>query len=375
VRLAFVLGTRPEVIKLAPVIRAAEHSEHEPVVISTGQHREMLDQMLQQFGVVPHYELRVMRPRQELPQLTGELLAGITDAIQLSRPDVVLVQGDTSSAFSGALAGFFEKVPVAHVEAGLRTRDLMDPFPEEANRRLIAPLAELHFCPTEKAQGNLIREGVDPDRISIVGNTVIDSLLWARRKLELTQPSGDRSPARRLLVTLHRRENQGAPMQSIVDAISSLAEFESVEVLFPVHKSPTVREIVYPALASVTNVRLTEPLDYFDFVRALDWCDLVLTDSGGVQEEAPTFGKPVLVARDTTERPEGVEAGVAKLVGSSPTRICDSVVTLLANPDAYNAMATACNPFGDGEAAQRIVERIETHHAAEPEAELETALA
>jgi UDP-N-acetylglucosamine 2-epimerase (non-hydrolysing) len=357
-KLGFVLGTRPEAIKLAPVVRAAQRRSYDTTVISTGQHREMLDQMLVDFEITPNHHLDVMRERQQLGDLTSELVKRLSQTLRHERPDVLLVQGDTSTAFCGALTAFYERIPVGHVEAGLRTDDISNPFPEEANRRLVARLAQFHFCPTERSRANLLQENIAPDGISVVGNTVIDALNWAcMRSKQVASPiSGGGG---RLLVTLHRRENHGETMGGVAETIRELASRRGIDVLFPVHRSPAVREVVFPILQDVPNVTLCEPLDYFDFVGALQWCDVVLTDSGGVQEEAPSLGKPVLVARETTERPEAIEAGVAKLVGTNPVRIYDSVAKLFDDADEYATMARTANPFGDGTAAEQILHRLD----------------
>ena len=359
-KLGFVLGTRPEAIKLAPVIRAARRRGHDTSVISTGQHREMLEQMLIDFDIGADHALNVMRERQQLGDLAAELMKQLSRTLQHEHPDVLVVQGDTSSAFCGALGAFYEQIPVAHVEAGLRTHNIYNPFPEEANRRLVATLSRFHFCPTERSRMNLLRENVDPEAISVVGNTVIDALHWAcSRTQPLNLSPTGAGAGGRLLVTLHRRESQGDTMQGIAQAIWRLASERSLDVLFPMHRSPAVRDIVLPILKDAPNVTVAEPLDYFDFISALQWCDVVLTDSGGVQEEAPSLGKPVLVARETTERPEAIEAGVAKLVGTSPSRIYEAVTTLFDKPDEYTAMARTANPFGDGTASGQILNLLD----------------
>ncbi len=318
-RVVAVLGTRPEVIKLAPVIAELRAQDTETVVVSTGQHRELLDQMLEQFELEPDVDLGVMRPEQRLADLTAALVRGLGDAVGALEPDWVLVQGDTSTTLCGALAAFYETVPVAHVEAGLRSGDNHSPFPEEANRRLVARLARLHFCPTPGSASNLILEG------------------------------------RRVLLTLHRRESQGESMRRVCDAVWALSRRGDIEIVFPVHRSPAVRDVVVPRLENCPGVHLCDPLDYLSLIHVLDSSDLVLTDSGGLQEEGPALGKPVLVLRDTTERPEAIEAGVARLVGTNPDVIFRSVARLLDDPLAYAQMAHPENPFGDGLASRRIV--------------------
>jgi UDP-N-acetylglucosamine 2-epimerase (non-hydrolysing) len=357
-----VLGTRPEVIKLAPVIAELRRSpEAETVVVSTGQHRELLDQMLRQFELEPDIDLGVMRPQQRLPDLTGELIKSLGKTIAALRPDWVLVQGDTSTTLCGALAAFYEDIPVAHVEAGLRTGDNRSPFPEEANRRLVAGLASLHLSPTPRSAANLIREAVPKERVTVTGNTVIDALLWAVPRARDLAPLFPRRRRFRVLLTLHRRESQGETMRRACVAVKALARRFDVEIVFPVHRNPAVRNVVMPQLANLAGVHLCEPLDYLSLVHVLDSSDLVLTDSGGLQEESPTLGKPVLVLRDTTERPEAIEAGVARLVGTEPGRIVRAVAQLLDDPLAYATMAHAENPFGDGLASRRIVQALAEH--------------
>ena len=356
-RVAVVLGTRPEAIKLAPVIWALERSpDCECSIVSTGQHREMLDPILAAFGIKPDVELGAMRPRQSLSGLTALLVESLASTFHDSRPDAALVQGDTTSAFCGALAAFYENVPVGHVEAGLRTGDLRSPFPEEGNRKLVGTLARWHFCPTRTSRENLLAEGVPAERIFVTGNTVIDALLWARGRSRGQVPAKTRP--RRILVTLHRRENQGDTMRGLALAIRDLAARGDVDVVYPVHLNPAVRDVVLPLLSGIEGVHLCEPLDYFAFVDVLDSADLVLTDSGGLQEEAPSLGKPVLVLRDTTERPEAVSAGVARLVGTDRHAVLRAACELLDSPELYGAMACATNPFGDGHAAERVVAEL-----------------
>jgi UDP-N-acetylglucosamine 2-epimerase (non-hydrolysing) len=328
----------------------------------------MLDQMLEQFDLEPDIDLGVMRPDQRLSDLTAELMRGLGEALADVRPDRVLVQGDTTTTLCGALAAFYESVPVAHVEAGLRSGDQRAPFPEEANRRLVANLADLHFCPTPKSAANLLAEAVPAEQVYVTGNTVIDALLWAVERARALSSPVPRTRPRRILLTLHRRESHGQAMRSVCDVVAKLARRGDTEVVFPVHRSPAVRDVVVPALAGVEGVLLCEPLDYLDFIHVLDSSDLVLTDSGGVQEEAPALAKPVLVLRDTTERPEAVEAGVARVVGTTPAVVHSAVTKLLDDRHAYRAMAHAASPFGDGRASARIaaalVEQAVVHHAA-----------
>lgn len=355
---AVVLGTRPEAIKLAPVVRAIEeHSGLRAVVISTGQHREMLDQMLDRLEIRPDEDLEVMRPRQSLADLTARLVGSLGEALRRHGPAAVIVQGDTTTAFTGALAAFYERIPVAHVEAGLRSGSLDNPFPEEVNRRLVGQTATWHFAPTPGAAANLAREAVPAGQVEVTGNTAIDNLVWARTAGH--GQSAFRTSKRRLLVTLHRRENQGEAMRGLATAVKRLAGRGDVEVVLPMHLSPAVREVLQPVLSETPDVRLVEPLDYFDFTASLADCDLVLSDSGGVQEEAPTLGKPVLVLRDNTERPEAVQAGVARLVGVAEDVVYKHATELLDEPATYAAMARAVNPFGDGHAARRIADRLQ----------------
>jgi UDP-N-acetylglucosamine 2-epimerase (non-hydrolysing) len=355
---AVVMGTRPEAIKLAPVIHELGRQNVQTSVISTGQHREMLDQILEEFDVEPDVELSTMNTAQKLSDLTAVVVDGLGRALRRLEPDYVLVQGDTTTALCGALCGFYERVPVGHVEAGLRTGNLASPFPEEANRKAVTAFATDHFCPTAASRANLLREGVAPQAVSVTGNTVIDSLLWAIEQGRHRPATFPTLRPRRILLTLHRRENHGVVMAGICQAITEIVETRDVEVIFPLHKSPAVREVVVPLLHGVDGVILSEPLGYLDLAQTLASCDLVLTDSGGLQEEAPALGKPVLVLRDTTERPEAIEAGVARLIGTSADSIRRETLRLLDDERAYGAMARVANPFGDGHASERIVARI-----------------
>ncbi|MFG2718906.1 non-hydrolyzing UDP-N-acetylglucosamine 2-epimerase [Streptomyces sp. NPDC048416] len=369
VRAMLVLGTRPEAIKLAPVARAMAASPlFEPIVVTTGQHREILHQMLDLLQVGDRIELDMMRERQQLSTLTARLIDALGEVIRERRPDLVVVQGDTTTALTGALGACYERVPVAHVEAGLRTGVLDNPFPEELNRTLIAGMARWHFAPTPRAAEHLRAEGVPESAVFITGNTVVDNLLWVLA--EDTGTSHFATGLRRVLLTLHRRENQGDVMRGMGRAVRRLADRGDVEILVPLHKNPAVRETLLPELTGHPGIRVVEPLDYPDFSATLAACDLVLTDSGGIQEEAPTLGKPVLILRTTTERAEAVEAGVAKLVGTEPEAIVNAAVALLDDRAAYARMATARNPFGDGHASTRIVAQLATafgaHAAAVP---------
>ena len=362
---AVILGTRPEAIKLAPVICALRSDPHFKVtVILTGQHREMVDQVMGLFRLQPDRDLAIMQPKQTLTQITCGALTGLESLLLELRPDVVLVQGDTTTAFAAALAAFYQKIPVGHVEAGLRTHDLWNPYPEEANRRLISQIAQFHFAPTPAAVANLQRAGITAG-IYHTGNTVIDALLQVRQ-LQLTSPQLMSSPGlpsldwqkyRVILATVHRRENWGAPLTAIAQAwLEILTQFPDVAVVLPMHKNPVVREPLQQILGDHPRVFLCEPFSYSDLVAAMAQCYLVMTDSGGLQEEAPGLGKPVLVLRLTTERPEAITAGTAKLVGTQTEAIVSAAHSLLTDPAAYGAMANVANPFGDGRASQRIVQ-------------------
>ena len=358
-----VVGTRPDAVKMAPVVRALEQDpDFRPLLVATAQHREMLDQVLRLFDLKPHVDLDVMRPRQTLAEVTVRTLEGLDRVLARERPALVLVQGDAAPCFCGALAAYYHRIPVGHVEAGLRTRDKYRPFPEELYRRMTAALADLHFAPTPWARDNLLREGCDPSAIYVTGNTVIDALhTIAPRVTPHCLPELD--PHKRLvLVTAHRRENWGEPLRRVCEAVRELvARFPDVEVVFPVHRNPTVREVVFPALQGVPRIHLIDPPDYGPFVYLERRAYLILTDSGGVQEEAPGLGTPVLVLRDTTERPEGVAAGVVKLVGTDRDRVVAEASRLLEDPQAHRAMATATNPYGDGRAALRIVQVLRVY--------------
>ena len=357
----FVLGTRPEAIKLAPVILEFRKRGITCELCSTGQHKEMLQQVFDLFDLSPDYDLKVMREGQGLTGITANILLGFDKVILESRPDIVLVQGDTSSAFTGALGGFYHKIPVVHIEAGLRTETIYDPFPEEMNRRLISKLAALHFAPTERAKKSLLQEGVASGDIEVVGNTVIDALLLTRKKTTANQEleRALKANKRSILLTTHRRENLGEGMENIFAAISELlSAFPDTGIVFPVHLNPVIQDLAKKHLGDNSRAYLMPPLSYTDLVHALDSSFMVMTDSGGIQEEAPSLGKPVLVLRNTTERPEGVEAGTAKLIGVSKDVIVREAKELLANPAAYAEMANAVNPYGDGSASRRIADRI-----------------
>lgn len=362
-RVLVVYGTRPEAIKLAPLISALRKSKNfDPIIAVTGQHRHMLDQVNRLFGIAPEYDLEILKPRQQLHELTTKALAGLTDTIRSVEPDIVIVQGDTTTSFAAALAAFYEKVPIAHVEAGLRTGNRLNPFPEEINRKLTSQLATVHLAPTECSRSNLLREDVRNSAIYVTGNTVIDALLdVVARRLPLQDQALNSIPEGRLiLVTTHRRESWGPPMARTARALARLArEYNDVQFLVPMHLNPAVREVLMPPLAGLRNVLATEPLGYADFANMMNASHIILTDSGGVQEEAPSLGKPVLVLRENTERPEAVDAGTVKLVGTDEAAIITAVRSLLSDQKAYDRMAQAVNPYGDGHAAIRSVRAIE----------------
>ena len=362
-----IFGTRPEAIKLFPVIAALKADPRFNVrVCVSAQHRGMLDQVLEIAGIVPDHDLDLMKPDQTLDALTAALLTGLGRVMDLEQPARVIVQGDTATAMCGALAAYYRKIPVDHVEAGLRSGDIYQPWPEEVNRKIIGTIASLHFAPTAVSAAALIAENVDPARVHVTGNTVIDALHWvtARIAAEPVLAGGlaeleARFKGKRIIgVTSHRRENFGGGLENIAEAIRRIAARDDVAIIFPVHPNPNVRAVMDRALAGLSNVAMIEPLDYPHFAHLLSLAEIMLTDSGGVQEEAPALGKPVLVMRETTERPEGITAGTAKLVGTDADTIVTEIFTLLDDKAAYEAMARAHNPFGDGQTARRIVELL-----------------
>jgi len=368
-RIIAVLGTRPEAIKLAHVIHALRQrpEEFEIAVVHTGQHRTMLDSALQLFKIKPDFDLAVMRPNQTLNSLTGRVLDTVENACQRFEPNMVLVQGDTTTAFASALAAYYCKIAVGHIEAGLRSHNLYDPFPEEANRRLASVLAEIHFAPTALARENLLAEGISADKIVVTGNTVIDTL----RALSVLPHSWEDTPlagipddnCRLVLVTSHRRESWGADQEHMCTALEDLvSKHPDIRVIYPVHMNPNVRSTVTALLQNTDRIHLTEPLDYITFVSLLRRCFLVLTDSGGIQEEAPTFGKPVLVLRKLTERPEAAQFGMAKIIGMSRDAIVNESSHLLDDASAYQDMSEGDNPYGDGHSSERIVEAVSRWH-------------
>lgn len=365
ITIACVLGTRPDAVKMAPLVRelARWPQQVRQVVISTGQHREMLDQVLSVFEIKPDHDLGLMRDRQTLADLTARALTALVPVLEAEKPDMVIAQGDTTTTFVASLAAFYAKAAFGHVEAGLRTDNKFDPFPEEMNRRMTTRLADLHFAPTTLAAENLLKEGVPPATVRVTGNTVVDALhSVAQQDYTFDDPEVARAvgrPGRLILVTAHRRENWGEPMRRICSAILQILErFPDTHVIFPMHRNPVVREAVVPMLSDHERILLTEPQEYFPFVHLMKASHLVLTDSGGAQEEAPGLGKPVLVLRNTTERPEGVFAGTAKLVGTDTEVILEEASRLLGDDAAYAEMAKAVSPYGSGDSAKQIREWI-----------------
>jgi UDP-N-acetylglucosamine 2-epimerase (non-hydrolysing) len=364
-----VFGTRPEAIKMAPLVNHLKvNADLKIQVCVTGQHRQMLDQVLSIFDIVPDYDLKVMKSGQTLSELTQNILNGMTEVLTQCRPDMVLVHGDTTTTFAASLAAFYQQIPVSHIEAGLRTNNIYSPWPEEANRRLTGCLTKLHFAPTETARQNLLAENTDPSTIEVTGNTVVDALLWVKQKIQedktLTTQLADQftflNPDKRLLlVTGHRRESFGDGFERICQSLCQIAnQNPDLEIVYPVHLNPNVQEPVTRLLSDIDTIHLIEPQDYLPFVYLMNRADIILTDSGGVQEEAPSLGKPVLVMRETTERPEAVTAGTVKLVGTDVDKILSNVTTLLNDKHAYQAMSFAHNPYGDGTACAQIESRL-----------------
>lgn len=369
IKVMTVFGTRPEAIKMAPVVlELAKHPDKiVPVVTVTAQHRDMLDQVLNLFQIKPDHDLDIMAAGQTLFDITSRAMMGLDKVLQEEKPDIVLVHGDTTTTFAGALASYYHQVSVGHVEAGLRTHNKYSPFPEEMNRKLTGSIADLHFAPTDTSEQNLLAESVDSGKIFVTGNTVIDALHKTvnddfQFEDEVLQGIDFRNK-RIVLLTTHRRENLGEPMRHVYRAMRRLVdEFEDVEIVFPVHKNPKVREVVQEELGGLAKVHLIDPLDYEPFANLMHRSYLILTDSGGVQEEAPALGKPVLVLRDTTERPEAVAAGTVKLIGTDEKVVYDEAKLLLTDRDEYSRMSEACNPYGDGKASQRIIQAILYHY-------------
>lgn len=369
-KVLLVFGTRPEAIKMAPLalLLKQQESSFETRVCVTGQHRQMLDQVLELFDLNPDFDLNLMKPGQTLSDITSGVLKGLEQVFAEWTPDIVLVHGDTATTFAASLAAYYHKIAVGHVEAGLRTGDIYSPWPEEANRKLTGALTTYHFAPTQSSYNNLIKENIDPKNITITGNTVIDALLTVKNKVEtdqniikqFEQQFNFLDPNKKLiLVTGHRRENFGQGFLNICTALANIAkQYPDVQIVYPVHLNPNVQQPVNELLSGISNIYLIAPQDYLPFVYLMNRSYLILTDSGGIQEEAPSLGKPVLVMRDTTERPEAVEAGTVKLVGTDATLIQQSVIELLENPDLYQAMAAAHNPYGDGTACQQIIHAL-----------------
>lgn len=376
IHVLLVFGTRPEAIKMAPVVKClAADPRFRAEVCVTAQHREMLDQVLSLFEIEPEHDLNLMRPGQDLSSITGAVLEALKGVLRSTRPDYVLVHGDTTTTMAASLAAYYEQIAVGHVEAGLRTGDIYSPWPEEMNRRLTGAIASLHFAPTEAARANLEREGIRPDRVTVTGNTVIDALLdmVERVRGDAGDVYGERFSGidlskRLVLVTGHRRENFGDGFERICEALAELSKEPDVEIVYPVHLNPNVQEPVHRVLGGLSNVHLIEPLEYLPFLFLMDRAYLIITDSGGIQEEAPSLGTPVLVMRETTERPEAVDAGTVRLVGTDVRAIVDGARTLLSDEEAYRRMSFAHNPYGDGAASRRIAEAIHADHAAGPRA-------
>jgi len=365
-----IYGTRPEAIKVSPIIKAIEREpELENIIVVTGQHREMLDQVNVMFDIVPDHDMNIMAAGQSLNGIVAKVISGVDGILEEEMPDMVIVQGDTSTVMGAAVASFNRQIPVIHLEAGLRSGDINSPFPEEANRKLTSQIAAMHLAPTSTSKSNLTREDVSENGIVVTGNSVIDTLLFATENLDVTfddpriealqQKAASGEAGKVLLVTAHRRENLGSAMEDIGNAVAELArKYPDLTVVFPIHKNPKVRASIRPAVEDLDNVLLIEPLPYAQFTRALSLADIVLTDSGGVQEEAPSLGKPVLVMRENTERPEAVVAGTVKLIGTQQKRLVDEVSLLMDSAEAYAGMANAVNPYGDGRAAERTIAAI-----------------
>ena len=364
-KILFVFGTRPEAIKMVPIIRELEKypDMFNPLVVVSGQHREMLDQVLGLFKIKPDYDLMIMEDNQSIPQVVSRSLLGLEEIVPREKPDFMFVQGDTSTTFAASLASYYYRIPLGHIEAGLRTGDKYRPFPEEMNRKLTSAMADIHFAPTLASMENLLNEGVDKSSVFLTGNTVIDTLHMTLKKRYDSKKIGLnlRSKNKKMiLVTTHRRENFGAPLRNICDAVKNIAKAHSEisSIVLPVHKNPIVSDIINETLSDMANIQLIEPLDYEPFVHLMKQAHIVLTDSGGIQEEAPSLGKPVLVLREVTERPEAVEAGTVKIVGTDKEKIIQETEKLLYNKDAYEKMAKAVNPYGDGKAASRVVGKV-----------------
>ncbi|MBQ0831293.1 non-hydrolyzing UDP-N-acetylglucosamine 2-epimerase [Marinobacter sp.] len=369
-KVLLVFGTRPEAIKMAPLVLALQQDERfEALLCVTAQHREMLDQVMDLFGLVPDYDLNIMQPDQDLTDITAGILQKMRSVLVSAKPDIVLVHGDTSTTFATSLAAYFQKIPVGHIEAGLRTGNLYSPWPEEGNRKLTGVLANIHFAPTDMSAQNLFVEGIANEMVFVTGNTVIDALYEVIARIDSDAPLNQElvsqfsfleAERKIILVTGHRRESFGGGFERICQALARTAkQFPDVDVVYPMHLNPNVREPVNRLLSNLPNVHLIEPLDYLPFIYLMNRCHLILTDSGGIQEEAPSLGKPVLVMRDTTERPEAVAAGTVELVGTDADRICSRIATLLTEEELYKKMAMSHNPYGDGQASFRIMDALE----------------
>ena len=360
IKVMSIFGTRPEAIKMAPVVKELEkRKEIESIVCVTAQHREMLDQVLETFSIKPDYDLNIMKQGQTLADVTTRALNGLDEVIKEVKPDIILVHGDTTTTFAGALAAFYNQVAIGHVEAGLRTFDKYSPYPEEMNRQMVSCMADMNFAPTKLSAANLIREGRNVENIYITGNTAIDAMKTTVNKKYKNEVLDWVGKDRMILLTAHRRENLGEPMRNIFRAINRLVnDYADIKVVYPIHKNPKVREIANEIFNNNERIKLIEPLEVFDFHNFQNKSYIILTDSGGIQEEAPSLGKPVLVLRDTTERPEGITAGTLKLVGTDENKIYEEASILLTDKKAYQKMSNACNPYGDGHASERIVDAI-----------------
>lgn len=361
IKVMSIFGTRPEAIKMAPLVKELEkRKEIESIVCVTAQHREMLDQVLETFEIKPDYDLNIMKQGQTLGEVTTRALNGLEKVIKESKPDIVLVHGDTTTTFAGALAAFYNQVSIGHVEAGLRTNNKYSPFPEEMNRQMVDCMSDMFFAPTELSKNNLLNENIEEEKIYVTGNTAIDAMSttiledYTHKELDWVKPN-----EKMILLTAHRRENLGEPMRNIFKAVRRIVdEFEYIKVIYPIHMNPKVREVANEIFNGCDRVKLIEPLEVFDFHNFQNKSYIILTDSGGIQEEAPSLGKPVLVLRDTTERPEGINVGTLKLVGTDEEVIYDNLKLLLTEEEVYNSMSNACNPYGDGHASERIVDAI-----------------
>ena len=360
IKVMSIFGTRPEAIKMAPLVKELEkRNEIESIFCVTAQHREMLDQVLDTFDIKPDYDLNIMKNGQTLAEITTRALVGLEEVIKEVKPNIVLVHGDTTTTFAGALAAFYNQVDIGHVEAGLRTNDKYSPFPEEMNRQMVDCMTDMFFAPTNLSKDNLLKENIDPSKIYVTGNTAIDAMSTTIKRDYSNEIFDWIGKDRMILLTAHRRENLGDPMRNIFKAIKRvLDEIDDIKVVYPIHKNPKVREVANEIFKDNNRVRLIEPLEVFDFHNFQNKSYLILSDSGGVQEEAPSLGKPVLVLRDTTERPEGIDAGTLKLVGTNEENIYNETIKLLTDKNEYNKMSKASNPYGDGHASERIVDEI-----------------